>query len=81
MQTPDESAHRRSRILFLLAISFIAVMLVWPGFTLFAGARPFILGFPLSFAWVIVGVVATFTSLFLLYRSDYPNRSDGPNQL
>lgn len=67
---------RRSRLYFTLAIGFIAAMLVWPGFTLFAQARPFILGFPLSFAWVIGGVLATFLSLLLLYRSDYPSKPD-----
>ncbi|MGM0506884.1 MAG: hypothetical protein ACQER4_06825 [Bacteroidota bacterium] len=79
---PDEPSRplRRSRLYFTLAIGFIAIMLVWPGFTLFATARPFILGFPLSFAWVIGGVLATFLSLLLLYRSDYPRDSDGPNR-
>ncbi|MEX1213378.1 MAG: hypothetical protein WEA36_11080 [Balneolaceae bacterium] len=71
---------RRSRIYFTLAIGCIAAMLVWPGFSLFAGARPFIFGFPLSFAWVIGGILTTFLSLFLLYRSDYPRGSDGPNR-
>lgn len=79
---PDEPSRpkRRSRLYFALAIGFIAAMLVWPGFPLFASARPFIFGFPLSFAWVIAGVLATFLSLFLLYRRDYPDDPDGPDQ-
>lgn len=78
---PDAPSRplRRSRLYFTLAIGFIALMLVWPGFTIFSAARPFILGFPLSFAWVIGGVLATFLSLLLLYRSDYPNRPDRPD--
>jgi hypothetical protein len=61
---------RRSRIIFLAVMLFAILSVIWPGLYLFSGATPFILGFPLSFAWVILWVVICFSAMMGLYLSD-----------
>jgi hypothetical protein len=59
-----------SRIIFL-AVMLLAVLSVnWPGLLLFSGTTPLILGFPLSFAWIILWVVICFAAMMGLYLSD-----------
>jgi hypothetical protein len=45
--------------------------LIWPGYSIFSSATPLILGFPLSFAWIIFCTIIGFTALLALYLSDY----------
>jgi len=66
----------RKRILF--AVVLIGLALTWPGYTLFAGARPFIFGFPASFAWLIACVLAGFAALVLLYQHDNKRKQVKP---
>lgn len=47
---------------------------MWPGYALLSGYEPFILGLPLSFAWVIFWVIIGFLSMLYLYISD--NRAE-----
>lgn len=68
-------SFRRSRVIFFAVMTVIAIFLVWPGYTLFSSATPLILGFPLSFAWVIFCTIAGFIALMLLYRSDHKNNN------
>lgn len=60
----------RSRIIFISFIILLTFFLIWPGYKLFANPEPFILGFPLSFAWVILCTVFGFAALLRLYISD-----------
>jgi len=55
-------------------MTFIALFVIWPGYTFFSSATPFIPGFPLSFAWIIFCTIAGFISLLFLYFSDYKNK-------
>lgn len=62
--------YKQSRVLFCIVIITLSFFLVWPGYTLFSSPTPLILGFPLSFAWVIFGTILGFFSLFILYMVD-----------
>lgn len=47
-----------------------ALAIIWPGHALFASATPLILGFPLSFAWIILWGIIGFTAMLGLYLND-----------
>ena len=67
---------RRPRILFFAVMAVIILCLVWPGYTLFSSATPLILGFPLSFAWIIFCTFVEFVALTGLYVSDRRHEED-----
>lgn len=62
--------YKQSRIFFCVVIIMMSLFLVWPGYTLFSSPTPLIFGFPLSFAWVILGTIIGFISLYTLYKMD-----------
>lgn len=61
--------------MFCIVIATLSTFLVWPGYSLFSAPTPLILGFPLSFAWVIMGTIIGFVSLYILYRMDNERES------
>jgi len=61
---------RRSRVLFVIIMLIAVLAVVWPGHALFSDPEPFIFGFPLSFAWVILWVFVSFIAMTGLYLSD-----------
>lgn len=62
---------RRGPLLAVLAVLTLAgISVVWPVYPLFRSIRPYILGFPLSFAWVVIWLLVSFAALVLFYRSD-----------
>lgn len=66
---PDPAARRRRQI-FVAIYGVVALMIVWPVFSFFAGAQPLILGLPLSFAWVVLALLVIFAALVWLFRTD-----------
>jgi len=44
--------------------------LIWPVYPLAGSIRPYVLGLPLSFAWVVGWLVVMFVALVLFYRTD-----------
>jgi Protein of unknown function (DUF3311). len=66
----------RKRVLFVVGL--LALALTWPGYALFARARPFIFGFPTSFAWLIACVLAGFAALVVLYQHDNKRKQAKP---
>lgn len=67
----DASPSRRRRRLTFIAIVLAAlVALIWPVYPVFGGARPLILGLPLSLAWVILWLTVSFGALVWLYRTE-----------
>jgi hypothetical protein len=64
---------RRSRVLFMAVMVITTLAIVWPGYALFSSATPLILGFPLSFAWIIFWVMVGFAAMLALYISDSKN--------
>ena len=69
-QAKKRSSYRTSRWIFCIVMTLISLMIIWPGYTIFSSATPFILGFPLSFAWIIFCTIAGFIALLALYISD-----------
>lgn len=58
---------------FLLV--FLAV--TWPVYALFAGIEPRVLGLPLSLAWIVGWVLASFLGLLALYAWERGRAPDG----
>jgi len=48
----------------------VTVGLLWPVHSLFARIKPFVLGLPLSFAWVILCLILMFFALPGFYLAD-----------
>lgn len=60
--------RRRRVAVGIFALAFVAIL--WPVYPYFAGVRPFILGLPLSLAWLLLWLAVVFATLAWLYRSD-----------
>lgn len=56
--------------LFLAFLFLIQLGIIWPGYALFDGIYPMILGLPLSFAWIVAMLLAAFFLLLWYYLSD-----------
>lgn len=67
---------RSSLRAFLVVTVISGLALIWPVYPLAADIRPYILGLPLSFAWVVGWLVVMFVALILLYRADTPDDSE-----
>lgn len=75
----------RKRI-FLLLFALIQISLIWPVYPLMSDIYPLILGLPLSFAWVILMLIASFLTLLWYYLTDpgadpHPNREPPESQM
>ena len=64
----DEGAVSTRLLLGFFALYLVA--LTFPGYALFAHARPEIFGFPASFAWVILWVILGWVALAAKFRAD-----------
>lgn len=62
--------NRYPLLVFLSVILVAGLALVWPVYPLAASIRPYVLGFPFSFAWVVGWLVIVFVALVLFYRTD-----------
>lgn len=72
----QDDTRRSSLRAFLLVTVITGLALIWPVYPLAADVRPYILGLPLSFAWVVGWLVVMFVALVLLYRTDGPGTRD-----
>ena len=66
---------RSARRLVVATFTVYSVVLLWPGVLRFNRIRPFVLGLPFSFFWVILWVVLGGVALFLADRA-YAGASD-----
>jgi len=74
-----ENETRRASLLSFLAVTIISgLALLWPVYPFAGGIRPYVLGLPFSFAWVVGWLIVMFVALVFLYRTDEPgeNRTD-----
>lgn len=55
---------------FVTVLTITGLALLWPLYPVFGSIEPYILGFPLSFAWVVVWLVVAFVALVLYFRHD-----------
>lgn len=68
---------RLRKKIFLILLFIIQLSIIWPVYSLFSGIYPMILGFPLSFAWIIAILFASFFLLLWYYWSD-PAHNQSP---
>lgn len=61
---------KRRRLIFVAVYLVAGAMIQWPIYPLFAQPEPFILGLPLSMAWVIAALALGFGALLWLYRGE-----------
>jgi len=62
---------RQLSLLSFLAVTVVSgLALIWPVYPFAGGIRPYVLGLPFSFAWVVGWLVVMFVALVLLYRTD-----------
>lgn len=68
---------QRSALLSFLAVTVISgLALIWPVYPFAGSIRPYLLGLPFSFAWVVGWLVVMFVALVLLYRTDKPGTTN-----
>lgn len=65
--------HRNYLVFFVVAL----LALIWPGLALVSSPTPFVLGLPLSLAWIIAWLVLLFFGLVRLFISDIREGRDG----
>lgn len=66
-----DSPKRKKRALILVA--FLVILqgcVIWPVYPLFSSPLPQIMGFPLSFAWVIFILICSFLALLIYFLKD-----------
>lgn len=57
----------------LVAVGIVAASaLIWPVYAFVGTVRPFVLGFPFSFAWMIGWLILVFVVLVWFYRTEEP---------
>lgn len=61
---------RSQKIIFLVLLSIIQLSIIWPVYSLFSGIYPMILGLPLSFAWIVAMLFASFFLLLWYHWRD-----------
>ena len=49
--------HRVATIAASICFVLYAVAVTWPGVLPFSGARPFVLGLPFNFFWIVLWIV------------------------
>ena len=66
---PSRLSRRERRVYRGVTLFFVALFaaLIWPVYPLFSGIRPMILGVPLSLAYVVLLVLASFGALLGLF--------------
>lgn len=69
---PDlQDDSRRAPLLSLLVVTVISgLALIWPVYPFAGSIRPYVLGLPFSFAWVVSWLVVMFVALVLFYHTD-----------
>lgn len=66
---------RTARVLTTAYFTAATIALTWPGLVPFAKIRPFILGLPLSMAWIAAWIAGAVVVLYLLDRVERRYRS------
>lgn len=75
---PRRTPAARRAVRLLVAITGLAgLALTWPIYPLVSHYRPTVLGLPLSFAWVILWLLAVFAALVHAFRKQHPSGASG----
>ena len=70
-----DDVRRPSLWAFLIVTVISGLALIWPVYPLASDIRPYILGLPLSLAWVVGWLTVMFVALVLLSRTDEPSEN------
>ena len=57
-------------LVFAIVVIAVIVAINWPVYSFFGSIEPYILGFPLSFAWIILWLTVMFFAVFLYFITD-----------
>lgn len=71
-------ARRGPLLVFVTVVVIAGLALLWPVYPFAGNIRPYVLGLPFSFAWVVGWLVVVFVALVLLYRSEETGGSSSP---
>ncbi len=63
-------SRRAARTLALIFFAAYTLALTYPGFVPFNRIRPFVLGLPFSFFWVVLWVAASLLVLWILHHAE-----------
>ena len=68
----SKSSPRKKKRVLLLVVLLVVLQLsmIWPVYPFFSSPTPQILGFPLSFAWVIFILICSFLALLVYFLKD-----------
>ena len=66
----NNSRRKKRAYIVVILLTFVQLSMIWPIYPLFASATPLILGFPLSFAWVILMVICSFSFLLWFFLNE-----------
>lgn len=66
----NNSRRKKRAYIVVILLTFVQLSMLWPIYPLFASATPLILGFPLSFAWVILMVICSFSFLLWFFLNE-----------
>jgi hypothetical protein len=66
----QDDNRRAPRLAFLGVTIGSGLALIWPIYPLAGHIRPYVLGLPFSFAWVVGWLVVMFVTLALLFRTE-----------
>lgn len=66
----QDDNRRAPRLAFLGVTIGSGLALIWPIYPLAGHIRPYVLGLPFSFAWVVGWLVVMFVALALLFRTE-----------
>ncbi len=65
--------------IFLTIVMLIQLSIIWPVYSFFADIYPLVLGLPLSFAWVVAALIASFLAVLWYYLTDPDRKSQQPD--
>ena len=68
---------RRAKLAFAGLALVAAAAVSWPLYPLFASPRPFVLGLPLSLAWVVLWLGVVFAGLLALFSVEHGRPESG----
>lgn len=64
---------------FVAVVVIAGLALIWPIYSAVPPLRPYVLGLPFSFAWVVAWLLVVFGALVALYRVDEHDSASDEN--
>ncbi|MEO1021505.1 MAG: hypothetical protein AAFW89_03100 [Bacteroidota bacterium] len=74
--SPGSSKKRNRTYVLVTILGLVQLCLIWPVFPLFGSPDPFIFGFPLNVAWVILMVLIAFVALLTFFVLEHRGKNN-----